>query len=267
MSDNGATPVSASPRPDAREKLKKAEYKSGPGKGIIATAILAIIGLIAAGIVFFALDKKNDDTKITANDNKSMPLNALAGGNGIKVLPEKAKSNAKTMDIYFDYQCPYCKQFENAQGKNVIKAAEDGKIKLTYHIKTFLDGNIPGNNSLRAANAGYCAANQNKLAEFTQTVFNNQPEEGVGYTNGKLLDLGKEAGIKGAAYDKFKTCINNSTYNNYAKLTEDKTSSDGVNATPTIKVNGKKITDAEAAGLSNDPRTQKVTLDQILARY
>lgn len=78
---------------------------------------------------------------------------------------------------------------------------------------------------------------------YARTVFANQPaNEGTGYTDAQLLDFGKQAGLTGAAYDKFAQCAADGTYNEWAANSNEAFAKEGRVHTPTILLNGTELT-------------------------
>lgn len=249
-------------RPDASTKLQSVAPKQGPSKGLIAGIVGLVAVLAIAAVAFFSLNKSDDaDSPVASGET---PTGALANGQGMPVYADKAKSGAKKVDVYFDYQCPFCKQFEQAQGAKLLDMAKSGDVKLAYHVKTFLDENISGGNSARAANAAFCTTTAGKFPEFTTKVFENQPKEGVGYTNDTLIKLAKEVGVKGSA---FESCVKDDKYAAYVKKTESETNKAGVNSTPVIKINGKDVDNADMAGMMNIENSTPTTIDKVLAKF
>lgn len=250
-------------RPDASDKLASVGPRKGPSKTVIAT-VVGLAAVLAIGLVAFMSLRKDETPQATSA--KSLPQGAMAGGKGMPVFADKAKDSAKTVDVYLDFQCPFCGKFETAQGEKLTELAKSGDIKLNYHVKTFLDENIPGDNSARAANAAFCSANAGKFAEFTRETFENQPEEGKGYTQDDLLEFGKNVGISDGAESAFASCVKNNTYGSYVEQTEEQTNKDGVNSTPVVKINGKDVENADMAGMMNIEGSTPTTIDKVLAK-
>lgn len=248
-------------RPDASHKIASVAPKKGPSKALIATALALVAALAIAGIAFLSLNKGDDDAPVAAGNT---PTGALADGKGMPVYADKAKAGAKKVDVYFDYQCPYCKKFEDAQGDKLLAMAKAGDVKLTYHVKTFLDENIPGDNSARAANAAFCTATSGKFPEYSRELFANQPAEGDGYPLATLLERAKAVGVSGAAYDK---CVKDDRFQAYVKKTEEQTNKDGINSTPSVRINGKDVDGADMSGLMNLPDSQPTTIEKVLAKF
>ena len=111
-----------------------------------------------------------------------------------------------TLEIWEDFQCPACKQVEAASGAQIQALADEGKVKLLYRPATFLDVSLAADNqangnpnsSARATSAWGCAIDAGKTGEYHSAVFDIQPaEEGVGYSDQQLIDLGTTVGIDG----------------------------------------------------------------------
>ena len=161
------------------------------------------------------------------------------------------KAAAATVDVYEDFQCPRCLDFEKAVGATVDKDVQAGKAQVRFHILSFLDGSSSGNRySSRAANAAICASD---ISVATFVKFHNvlygklggkqvQPTEGSnGRTDAQLVSYGKAAGIKGAALTTFQGCVTNENHKALVEALTEQGSKDGVTGTPTVKVNGKSI--------------------------
>ena len=113
------------------------------------------------------------------------------------------------VDVYEDFQCPICNDLEQSGlGTDLAAKIKATNIKVNYHVMSFLDSLSGGNKySSRAANAGYCAADESPdaFAKFHDILFgktggaNNQPAEGSkGKPDSQLIAWGKDAGITSA---------------------------------------------------------------------
>ena len=79
---------------------------------------------------------------------------------------------------------------------------------------------------------------------------NNQPAENSnGRTDAQLVEYGKQAGIKGDDLTTFQSCVTGQLHKALVAAITDNASQRGVNATPTIFVNGKQLKTANKAGL------------------
>lgn len=225
------------PRPDAADKLKAAAPKQGPSKALIASVIAVV--LVIAGFAAFLVTQ----SKSTSSASAAVPSGALEGGKGLVLYPDvKLQAGAKTVNVYEDFQCPVCKQFETQNGDMMKTMAKNGQVKVVVHMMSFLDNNFGNDASAKAANAGFCAADADKFPEYHSTVYANQPAtEGTGYTVDQLKSFGKDAGITGAAYTTFVKCVDSNKYKDFVNQTETQSGKDGVTGTPTFFVDGKEI--------------------------
>ncbi len=229
---------------------------SGPNKILIATvvAVVAIIAVVASVVIA----SQNSKSAATSTGN-AVP--AAAGAMGAGFVANKGVTLAPgvpTVDIYEDFQCPVCGQFEGLIGTTVNSLADAGKIKLVYHFKTIIDANFNNDFSLKAANANLCAADVGKFESYHHTVFSNQPAtEGSGWTDTQLTAFAQDSGITGTALDTWKACFAAGTYDNYVRSTETASAKKGVNGTPTVFIGNVEQTLANIA--TPDAFTKAVT--------
>jgi protein-disulfide isomerase len=131
------------------------------------------------------------------------------------------KDDAKlTLDIYEDFLCPFCRQFEESNGPALDAKLKDGSLRVRYHLVTILnERSDPPGYSLDAANAGLCAADNGQFPGYFASLFASQPAEGArGYDKDQLASLGDRLGITSPDW---KTCVSSSRYNRDIQTAED----------------------------------------------
>ena len=162
-----------------------------------------------------------------------------------------------TVDTYIDPMCPYCGQFERANGRALAGKVNDGTITLRVHPLNFLDPNSQGTNySSRAGSALTCVAASDPKATLTylSALYANQPEEqSSGLTDAKLVSLAH--GVGATSVD---SCIKSHKYAGWlTRNTENALNGPipgadikSIKGTPTVLVNGHSysgdITDTKA---------------------
>jgi len=166
-------------------------------------------------------------------------------------------ADVPTLVIWEDFQCPACDAVEKANGTGITQLAEEGKVNLIWRPTTFLDRNLGNDSSERATAAWGCAIDAGKAKEYHSTVFNNQPEEGVGYTDETLIKFATDAGITGGALDTFTKCYNDRKYLPWAANSAAIFYADGVQGTPFATLNGVEVPSATLA--------DKTLLDNLVA--
>jgi len=226
-------------RPDAKKKLAAAAPKKGPNPVIIGAVIAAVMVLAVVVAIVIGNSGKSSGTGAAAQ-----PKGVVAGdAGGILANPVPAKSNAPTVDLYEDFQCPVCGQFEKAMGPSLASLAAAGEVKLVVHTLTFLDDNLKNDSSTRSANAAACAADAGKFLQYHAAVFAGQPtKEGAGYTDVQLTQFAQTAGITGTALTTWQKCATSAQHAKYVTDVETAAGQAGVTGTPTIKLNGTDIT-------------------------
>lgn len=225
-------------RPDASKKLAAASPKGT--NPVIIGAVLAAVLIV--GVVIAIMIGSNGTSSGSAGS--VAPVGVVGGeGGGIVANAATAKANAPTMDIYEDFQCPACGDLEKRMGAEVTRLAQAGEIKLVLHTLSFLDNNLKNDSSARAANAAACAADAGKVLEYHSAVFAGMPaQEGVGYTDAQLTEFATTAGITGAALPTWQTCTSSGRHDQYVTDVQERSARDGVDSTPTVKLNGQDIT-------------------------
>jgi protein-disulfide isomerase len=227
-------------RPDASKKIAKVTPKSGPNVVLIGGVIAVVLVLAVVVAIVIGNNSKSGST----TSAQSVPVGVVGGtGGGIAVNAATAKSNAPTMDVYEDFQCPTCGELEKAMGPQIRTLADAGQIKLVIHMMSFLDGNLQNDSSSRAANAAACAADAGKFLDYHAAVFAGQPaKEGAGYTDAQLTEFAKTAGITGPALTTWQKCATSAQHAQYVTDLETASGKAGVTGTPTVKLNGTDIT-------------------------
>ncbi|HMR21319.1 MAG TPA: thioredoxin domain-containing protein [Micropruina sp.] len=174
--------------------------------------------------------------------------NTAGGAPGALVTPTRAtdagalrfgKDDAKvTVAVYADFMCPYCGQFERANGASLDAAAEAGTIVLDIHPMSFLDAQSGGTEySTRAANAFVTIAEADPAAalRFNQLLFANQPGEGTsGLSDDQLASFATQAGASGEVIASFAK----RTFVPWIDQITQQAFDAGVKGTPTVKLNG-----------------------------
>src|SRR5512136_1014456 len=143
-----------------------------------------------------------------------------------------------TVEVYADFQCPVCGQFDRGTLKQIEdKYVKTGKVKIVFDHFAFI-----GDESTRAAEASECANAQGKFWEYADTLFNNQAGENQGAFSD--ANLGKFAQQLGLDMEKFNACMQNHTHLAKIQASTSNGNLRGVNATPTVFINGQKAVGA-----------------------
>jgi protein-disulfide isomerase len=102
------------------------------------------------------------------------------------------------VDSYFDLMCPYCQEFEAANGDYLAGLVASGEITLRLHPLVFLDRLSMGTEySTRSTNAfvAVAAASPESTLPYLQLLYKNKPaENAIGLTDDELAALASQAG-------------------------------------------------------------------------
>ena len=140
---------------------------------------------------------------------------------------------------FSDFQCPYCERFHTAIEPALIKQYVDtGKATFVYkHIA------ILGQESLWAAQASECAADQGKFWQFHDLLFDKQNGENQGaFNKDKLLGFAQELKLD---MTKFEPCLNQDQTADRVRADSQEGQKAGVRGTPTFFINGKPLVGAQ----------------------
>jgi protein-disulfide isomerase len=145
---------------------------------------------------------------------------------------------------YADFQCPYCRRYwQETEPQIIADYVVTGKVYYEYHSV----GAFIGAESADAAEAAYCAADQNKFWEYHDMLFANWTGENAGdFTPDKLqayaaalqLDTGK-----------FNTCLSTKAHADRVDQDVAEAKIGGVHGTPAFLINGKLLVGAQPYGV------------------
>lgn len=157
-----------------------------------------------------------------------------------------------TMALYFDYQCPFCKQLdENVVPGLYAKYVETGKAKIVFKGFEFL-----GNDSIAADEFGRAVWDlyPEKFYDWYKAMFAAQDQEGdQGFGNQASIVAMTKQKVPGIDTDKVVTQVakNKSQYD--AAITADRTEAQslGITGTPSVIVGDKLFTALSVADFSS----------------
>jgi protein-disulfide isomerase len=187
--------------------------------GVIGIIVVGAL-LVAAALIYPSLKpvgevaSADSDKRPMANDNAMGDPNAP-----IKI------------EEFSDYQCPYCARFyEETEGQIADTYVADGTVYYVY--RSF--GNFIGPESKAAAEAAYCAGDQNQYWEYHDILFANQTGENVGAFTDRRLQAFAEA--LSLDMDAFNSCFNSGKYVDRVEQDYQDGTTAGVTGTPAFLI-------------------------------
>lgn len=244
----------------AREALQEQREKEKASTRRKRTLVVAsgVVAVLAIGAVIGVVVADHKDSSSTSSGTPAAAPSGAVGKDNL-VIPVGAANAPSTLTIYEDFRCPACDAFEKSFTPTIHSLEDAGRLRTEYHLVTIIDGNLGGSGSLNAGNAAACAQDAGKFRAFHDVLYANQPEEQDDKFSDKnhLLDLaGQVNGLKTAA---FTACVNNGAHNDWVRKSNSAFGSSGFDSTPTILLNGKKISPNDSSPLTPDSLKQLVT--------
>ena len=218
-------------------RVSASKKSSGPNRTMLMTIGAVVVGLAIVG--FVAIQQLGSKPASSSA--------ALVTPGGANMTPSTIPVNGRTLgdptapatiDLYGDFRCSACYQFTEMGTAQQIDAnlVATGKAKVVWHDYTIIDHNDGATASRDAANAAWCAADQNKFWVMHDWLYANQSatEAADAFTITRLLAIGQAAGMD---MSTFQPCVQNGTH--LAAIEAEQTSIPaGVTGTPTTIVNG-----------------------------
>ena len=201
---------------------------------IIFSAWLIGMGIVIAGWLISKQISKNTVTALPQSSgaiNQNEPVNIDIPSD----IPQLGDPNAKvTMVEFADFQCPYCGQWQQTVFQEIkSKYIDTGKVRFVFMDFAFL-----GAESIRAAEASRCAADQNKFWEYHDYLFTKQSGENQNaYADSNLKQFAQDVKLNTS---EFNTCFDSNTHSQKLQSDYDKAIEYGVQSTPTVFINGIK---------------------------
>jgi protein-disulfide isomerase len=260
-------PTKNQKRQEARDKaraLREAQSKKTKRNKIVVQTSLAVgvIGVIALVTVLIV-----SSLRPPGPGPANMQSDGIKIGEGLiaertpALLPdqlpvpsEENPDGIPAINIFVDYSCPACAQFEIVYGDLLRTWAENGTATVEYHILSFRDAQTAGTRyATRAANSAACVAEFSPDTFFTYNdiLLRSQPVPPESYelSDDQMFQLVTIAGAENLA--QIETCIADETFANWVSQATARSMSTGpvpvrnsevrlVVGTPTVLVNGKE---------------------------
>lgn len=192
-----------------QREMLKAQRESRKKKTILM--VFAVVGVVALALLllYFVPRRKADGPSL--GDPEAL----------VKV------------EQFSNFTCSHCQTFALESEPGFLKDYVDsGKVHLTYFNYQFQE-----DDSSKAAEATYCAGEQNKFWEYKKLVYQNASYAGA-FADESLRTYARNVSLN---IDEFESCLQSDRQvkvitdgRQYAQML-------GVNATPTFAVNGKLV--------------------------
>jgi protein-disulfide isomerase len=249
---NRTRATSRSTRPSPGQQRKPSGGRGGSdifSRGFLlalGAMVVAAVAVIALVIAFGGGDDDSTDLVAALEEGTANLPTDLADGTKI------GREDAPVKIVSFeDFQCPFCLLYTAEQETAVIdELVKGGKIQLEYRHLPIL-----GNESVNAALASQCAADQDKFWQYHHELFLIQARAGQvedEETNvGRFSDdnLKRIAGDLGLDQQAFNTCYDSREHLDLVTTQQREANQFGITGTPGFLVNGRPLGSGTPQGI------------------
>jgi protein-disulfide isomerase len=150
------------------------------------------------------------------------------------------------LDVWEDFQCPICARYSlSVEPVLVARYVQPGILRIVHHDIAILGRGGADDESKLAAAGSACANTQGKYWDYAHWIYANQDGENAG---GFLIDrLTSIAAAAGVDTSGFASCVNGAAAVTEVATTTQQAVNLGVNATPTMYVDGKAYVGLKSA--------------------
>ena len=218
----------------SRKDIKAKQKKKQKQQDLVPFLIIGGLVIIVLAIVIITQITNNN----TAKANIVTPEFVIANQTDGLTMGDP---NAKITVIEFaDFQCPYCGVYwQQVEPTIITDYVNTGKIQYVYHPFSFLGTSSTWDESVKSAEAAYCANDQGKFWEYRAMIFANQNGENKGaFSQANLLAFAEAIDLD---MKSFKQCLSDGTHNADVTAATQSASSLGATFTPSFLVDGQIV--------------------------
>lgn len=228
---------SRSGRKQAARLVREQIARERRRKRTLWTSVVALAALVIAGMIGWAVYASQRSGEYNTPRGASEDATGIVVGGG-----------PVTIDLYEDFICPACRQFESSTGATLDHLVADGKARIIYHPVAYLNRLSSTEYSTRSSAASGCAADGGKFAQYARALYGQQPpERSAGLSDDQLIQIGTSVGLDAGS---FGSCLRDRTYETWTEHVTAAASERGVTGTPTVLVAGSPV----------EPTVEAVTL-------
>lgn len=217
-------------------------------RNLIIVGLVALIAVVAV-VIAIIVQQGNEKANTSAIESiENIPANTNVDDGGISLGSElvagTANEGTPVLDVYLDFTCIYCSQFEEINAADIDEVVAAGDATVVYHPVSILDrtGDFSGFSG-RAAQAAAVVADQAPEAynAFQAGLFELYRAAGAaeGSTAGEPTDediaaTAVAAGVPQAVVDT----MSDGVFTEWVRATTEQFANDGFTGTPTVLLDG-----------------------------
>jgi protein-disulfide isomerase len=205
-----------------------ADSKKPKKDNVTRNLVIGMISLVVVvGVaVSFGSNKAKESAATPSSVEKS---------EGYGIVFNKGLTGVPKVDIWEDFQCPVCRDFEAVNVKQIKQWIDDKKIIAIFHPLSFI-----GAESAYMANAAACSADEGKFLQVHEALYANQAatENSGKWSPQALIGLGIELKLNSKNWSE---CVTSGKYQDWVNNVAADGAKKNVNSTPTVFINGKEM--------------------------
>lgn len=220
-----------------------------PRRRTAVTAAALVAALALAGLAFALDGSAPGDKPETRSPVATGPADPVPADESLLALARRAPGDALAvgpvdapvvMIEYSDFQCPFCGRFARETEPELLRSYVDkGVLRIEWR-------NFPvfGEESERAALAGWAAGRQKKFWEFHEVAYSRPRERNKGeFSAEKLVAMARQAGVPDI--ERFRSDMASDAARAAVRKDQEEGYGLGVSSTPAFLINGKPVLGAQ----------------------
>lgn len=238
--------------------------RSGGGPDLLSRPFLLVVSAVVVllavvlGVYMVNSGGGSDSELVTKlqQAKSDLPTDLI---NGASIGKDSAPYKLVTFE---DFQCPFCLKYTAEQeGELINKYVKSGQLQITYkHLP------ILGAESVAAAKASQCAADQGQFWQYHNTLFAIEAE--AGQFGAEKLNVGRFSDTNLKAYANqlgldataFAACLDSGKYDELLVAQSREAKELGVSGVPAFTLNGQSL----GSGIPADPSAWTQLFDRAL---
>ena len=246
MASNTPRPTKAERRAAARAKAQALREEQErrerrlkiTRRVLLGGGVVAAVGATAALVI--ASRRADAGNSQTPEDAGHIPAGVGADGSltyGAAMTPGSVNEGAPVLDVYFDYACHFCANFDTLHADEISRLVKDGKITLALHPCKILDQDWT-----------------DIVMNAMGVVLDEQPEMALTFHNAalalfseifasrdagrqtvdELADTAKKAGVSRDVVKAFEKAVKDNSYGKWTEAGTNAFKDKKLSATPTV---------------------------------
>jgi protein-disulfide isomerase len=228
-----------SARPDAssrgeRERLRQEQAAQRVSdRRLLAIAAVVVVVLLVGGGIGFQWWRTARSPSVPAASSTGAGFAPVTLVDGKPLVLGKAGAPV-VVQLYADFHCPHCADFEERMGPAIAEQQDAGRVSVELYPMSFIDAG-----STSAANAMACAAENGFGQPYYSGLFANPT---LRWNDQQLVDLATKVGV--SAPEGFASCVTSDAHQDWVTSINATAKANGVTSTPTVFVDGKLVGEA-----------------------